>query len=294
MIHKAGDIEDVFFWHDKYGMPRSVDIGGIKSRPNFITDPRPHRLHFYEIIFVTEGQGELRADNDSISVQKGRILIFRPYSIRSWQAEGVDGICLAFEHDFLPPVLWEARDIDETNLFSAVNKPAYVDLPHKSFNELSSRVQMLGSDVDKDEPLVEEVLRAGTIDVLLQLERYIASNPLAFSDISAKQNPIILRFIKAVEIDFQHSHRVDFYADKIGVSERHLNHILNDTLGVSAGIYIRNRLMGEAKRLLRYSELSMQQIAYKLGYSDSAHFSKAFKKQIAMNPSVFRKNIQSK
>ncbi|UTW54132.1 helix-turn-helix domain-containing protein [Kordiimonas sp. SCSIO 12610] len=285
-------IEDVYFWSDKYGMPRGVDIGGIKNRPNFITDNRPHRLHFYEIIFITEGEGQVNLNGETYTVMSGRVLVFRPYSIRSWSARNLDGVCLAFESDFLPPYIYDGRDVDETQVFSLLNKPVYLKPDQELFDTLCQRLKVLARDVDKQELLIDELLRSGASEILLQLERYIASSIGDDRTFSQSQNPIVSKFIKAVETNFRSQHQVQFYAREIAVSERHLNHLLNETLGLSASVYIRRRLVEEAKRLLRHSDMSLGQMAYDLGYADSAHFSKSFKRVSGLTPSRFRQQTQ--
>jgi AraC-like DNA-binding protein len=55
---------------------------------------------------------------------------------------------------------------------------------------------------------------------------------------------------------------------------------------------IRERLISEAKRLLFYSDKSIKEIAYELGFEDAAHFSKFFKNYTNQNPSNVRKTLE--
>jgi YesN/AraC family two-component response regulator len=56
-----------------------------------------------------------------------------------------------------------------------------------------------------------------------------------------------------------------------------------------AGYHIRQRIVQEAKRLALYSDVCMKEIAYLLGFSDTAHFSKFFKKSTGINFSEFKR-----
>ncbi len=49
--------------------------------------------------------------------------------------------------------------------------------------------------------------------------------------------------------------------------------------------------MLEARRLLRYSDLQIQEVAYEIGYDDIQTFSRFFKKQEGVSPSEFKSNI---
>jgi AraC-like DNA-binding protein len=283
------DIEDVYFWSDKYGIPRGVDIGGIKSRPAFITDARPHRVHFYEIIFISEGQGSVAVNEQQIDITPMQLLVFRPYDVRSWKTQGLDGLCLAFEADFMPPKIYAGRNIDETAIFSVTSNKASYSIDSDLFGRLYSHLSDLSGDVDKADTLVDDVLRSGSIEIVLQLERAISKMHAQGNHGPAKHNPVFVKFAHAVEHGFKTNHRVGQYATKIGVSERHLNTIVRRSVGVSPNIYIRGRLVQEAKRLLRYSDSNLQEIAFELGFSDSAHFSKTFKRETGFAPSGYRK-----
>ena len=45
----------IFFWRDKYGFERMLDVGRLPNRGGFITDSSPHRLHFHEFLLVVDG-----------------------------------------------------------------------------------------------------------------------------------------------------------------------------------------------------------------------------------------------
>jgi AraC-like DNA-binding protein len=79
------------------------------------------------------------------------------------------------------------------------------------------------------------------------------------------------------------------YADAVHVSPAHLNENVKRVSGVSAGRHIRQRIVLEAKYNARTTALTMKEVAFKLGFTDSAHFSKFFKKNSGVNFSDFMK-----
>jgi AraC-like DNA-binding protein len=56
---------------------------------------------------------------------------------------------------------------------------------------------------------------------------------------------------------------------------------------------ITDRVLLEAKRLLLYTDLTMNQISLNVGYSDAAYFSRLFKKHVKINPTDFRKQYKN-
>ncbi|MCJ0743080.1 helix-turn-helix domain-containing protein [Pedobacter montanisoli] len=103
-------------------------------------------------------------------------------------------------------------------------------------------------------------------------------------------NPLISKFILLVDSCFKNEHSVAFYAGKLNISSNYLNIICKKHLQLSASSLIQNRVLLEAKRLLKASNLSIKEIVYELDFYDQASFSKFFKLHTGMTPSQFRGN----
>jgi AraC family transcriptional activator of pobA len=81
---------------------------------------------------------------------------------------------------------------------------------------------------------------------------------------------------------------VPFYADQLGVSGPHLNRIVKEATGRSVQDFIALRLAHEAQRELVFSPSSVQEISYRLGFSDPAYFSRFFVKWAGQTPRAWR------
>ncbi len=81
---------------------------------------------------------------------------------------------------------------------------------------------------------------------------------------------------------------VEFYADKLAVTSNYLNRLVKQNLGQSIKQYIQNRRIDEAKRLLRYTELSVADIAEQLNFETSSYFVRAFSKVTKTTPLKYR------
>ena len=75
----------------------------------------------------------------------------------------------------------------------------------------------------------------------------------------------------------------------LSVTPNYLNEVVKKNTGRTAGHHIRQRVALEAKRMGRYSDIAMKEIAYNLGFSDCGHFSKFFKTATGVNFSDFKK-----
>jgi YesN/AraC family two-component response regulator len=100
---------------------------------------------------------------------------------------------------------------------------------------------------------------------------------------------VVKHFMRLLEKEFLLMKMVSDYAEKLFLTPNYLNQIIKKITGHSAGYHIRQRIVLEAKREAVYSDKSMKEISFMLGFSDVGHFSKFFKKLTGMNFVDFRK-----
>lgn len=79
-----------------------------------------------------------------------------------------------------------------------------------------------------------------------------------------------------------------FYADKLYITPKYLSAIIKEVSGRSAAEWVDAFVVLEAKTLLKFSDLSIQEIAYRLNFSTQSFFGKYFKHQTGMSPSEYK------
>jgi AraC family transcriptional activator of pobA len=99
---------------------------------------------------------------------------------------------------------------------------------------------------------------------------------------------LVQRFVELIELHFLEHWQVRDYAEALSISTTHLSRLTRATTGHSALRLIEARLMREARRNLAYTNLSVSTIAYSLGYTDPAYFTRAFKRDSGLSPRAFR------
>ena len=93
--------------------------------------------------------------------------------------------------------------------------------------------------------------------------------------------------------NLQNGVTVQDVARQMAISERQLSRICYHEFGISVGEYIRQLKMEQAKRLLEETDLTIEEIAERLGYSDRFVFSKAFSGYEGMSPAQFRTSLKT-
>ena len=86
--------------------------------------------------------------------------------------------------------------------------------------------------------------------------------------------------------------RVRDYSDLLGVTPSHLAEAVREVTGRTPGQIIRDAQIAEAKRLLRHTDKTIGEIAYSLGFNDSAYFGRFFKREAGVSPGEFRRHVR--
>ena len=99
---------------------------------------------------------------------------------------------------------------------------------------------------------------------------------------------IFRKYNLLVEGHFRTEHTVNYYAQRLNKSPKTLSNIFALYNRKTPVQVIQERIIIEAKRLLSYTDRSVKQITYELGFEDPAYFSNFFKRNTALSPVEFR------
>lgn len=109
-----------------------------------------------------------------------------------------------------------------------------------------------------------------------------AAKPLKREEILFKE------FIRLVSEHHRKERRVDFYAEQLFLSPKHFSTVIKKVSGKTAGQWIDEYVVLEAKTLLKYSVMSIQEVAYYMNFPNPSFFGKYFKQHTGMSPSEYK------
>lgn len=104
-----------------------------------------------------------------------------------------------------------------------------------------------------------------------------------------RKNQTFERFIALVTEYHSTQRGMQFYADKLCLTPKYLSKIVKESSGRTGPEWIDSFVILEAKNLLRYSDLSIKEISYRLEFPSSSVFHKFFKSHTGITPSDYRK-----
>lgn len=118
---------------------------------------------------------------------------------------------------------------------------------------------------------------------------------LSSKECSANRHNIdkrVFQLLEQIDKNFMNEHNTAFYSRQVCLSEKRLNELTKKALGVTVKQLISERLFLEAKKLIHYRELTFKEIAFNLGFNDSAYFSRFFKEQSGLSPEQFKQVLR--
>jgi AraC-like DNA-binding protein len=127
-----------------------------------------------------------------------------------------------------------------------------------------------------------------TINSLLQILLVYIQRCVPSAPASQASQTLIAKLNEAIAHNHYALAKPTFYAKKLNTSVRLLNKATSEVADQSLGQYIRNQTLQEAKRLLSFETMTCNEVAYCLGFSDPAYFSRFFKREVGVAPKIFR------
>lgn len=104
----------------------------------------------------------------------------------------------------------------------------------------------------------------------------------------ALQGKVVDDFITLAQQNFRKERFLDFYAQKLEITPKHLSRTVKKQTGFTAVEWIERLVILEAKAMLKSSNLNIQQIADELNFPSQSFFGKYFKKHVGISPKDFR------
>ena len=108
------------------------------------------------------------------------------------------------------------------------------------------------------------------------------------SQTTTRSKMIFEQFIRLVGEHHMKYRNVGFYADKLCLTPKYLSKLIKGASGKSAPEWIDSYVILEAKNLLKYSDITIKEIVYRLNFPNQSVFYKFFKARTGMTPSEYR------
>ncbi|MCA8829175.1 AraC family transcriptional regulator [Hymenobacter pini] len=253
---------------------------------NFPGVSQPHAHDFYLLLYVTEGHGTHTIDLISYELKPGSLFFMTPGQVHQWQlSENAQGYVVLFEADFYL-FRYPGSRLFEYPFFQHAHAPVlYLPSPDLALGPIMER---MWREHLSPAPQQDEVFRAYLLLCLeLAARQYPADEPRPAGEPRHAQQ-LLREFGSLLNQHFRQQREVQQYADWLHVSPNHLNALCKRHLAKTASTLIQERVLIEARRLLRHTDATVAQIADQLGFEDASYFGRYFRKHTGQTPETFR------
>ncbi len=170
------------------------------------------------------------------------------------------------------------------------NSNSVIEMTVEEQENLTMIYNMIRRKIREDRPFTSKAL-ASLFEVLFYDALGIYASRSEQGVRKTRREELLSEFIDILEKNFKTERAVSFYADKLFVTPKHLSAVLKEVSGRTAGEWIDNRVILEAKLMLRTTGMNVQEISSALNFSNQSFFGKYFKHLTGTSPRDYRSKL---
>ncbi len=254
---------------------------------NKIHASEPHSHSYYQILWFFKEGGQHFVDFNGYPIKENSVFFIAKNQIHYFENErSYEGILIHFNESFLMQ-----SDVDiflKYNVFNNQGKPCYC-INESIKTTANSYIQLIKKELLQKMAFGHaQIVRYLLKSLLIVFERAHqehSTETLTFTNHYALQ---YLQFRELLEQHFSKGCGVKEYASALNISSKTLTTITNTIVAKSPSVLIAERIILEAKRLLSFTTLHSNEIAYRLGFEDASYFVKYFKRYTQKSPGAYR------
>lgn len=245
-----------------------------------------HTMEYY-CIYIFMEDIDLEIENIPYSVKAGNIAFLGPEKqIVFGKAEGHQILIIAFSSSF-----YERSSKDSLFLNSQLFFNYYTDLFIAPFlNTEQMKVvfmERMEAFQKKDENLYVSAAHNAIERLILDAFLYIPNEEIN-KDVKFDYLHYVNRFKILLQRDYKSEKKVSHYACELNITSRRLTEMTEYVLGKTAKSIIIEKVITEFKRALAFTNFTISEISYDLGFNDEGNFSNFVKKHTGKNPSEMK------
>ncbi|WP_372772813.1 helix-turn-helix transcriptional regulator [Mangrovibacterium sp.] len=285
-------IPEVQFRSEKTTQVNDFEFVALEDLMSAIAKPRdhnpyqPHRLGFFVILIITEGEVNHIVDFKIHTLRAGDVMVMSKGQIHAFdEFSKYKGYLVLFTEAFMQKYMAQSTIAQINHLYNYFLRQEKISNPYH--NHIILRV--LNEELKSNSPSLPNIV--GSIISIYLLKLNEENNRSTVVSIDNKNLDFFSHFKQLLEEHFSKTRDAKAYASELSISYKHLNEVCNEIANVTAKSFIDRYVILEAKRMLVSTSLSVKEIAFKLGFDEPTNFLKYFKKHTNITPVEFRNTL---
>lgn len=250
----------------------------------------PLRINALVIAICTKGSGKIGIDLREYELKENTLIVIQPKNYLYLTQYSPDFRCavVACSKHVVDDVLPKLTDILPI-LIHHRTEPV-TQLTEEEAEGIKTFYHILRNKLKRpDAPFLKQQVMCMLQAALYEMMGIHQKNATCISQQRSRKEEIMAKFILAVSEDFRIERQVAYYANKLCITPKHLSSVVKEISGRTAGDWIENYVVMEAKVLLKTTDMTIQEIALYLNFANQSFFGKYFKNHTGYSPTSYRK-----
>lgn len=251
----------------------------------------PCRLDAITILVCLRGHLDYVVNLEHYVVTESSILVNTPENIIQFRgSENLEAYAVLISSDLLKEMPYDMLQM--ANSYLPVKKHFHSPIQVGQIAPLLPFYELLrfslSHNVPETDDIVKSLLQAFLLSVISLMRQHQVATDIDLA--SSRANRVLFeKFMNALSAHHQQERTVQFYADKLCVTPKYLSMAVKQYSGKSPSDWICEYVIAEAKSLLHYSNIPVQQVAFHLNFPSQSSFGKFFKQQTGISPLQYAK-----
>lgn len=238
------------------------------------------RYDFHQVIWFKKAGGNpaYSLDFKEYTIADNQVVVVFPGQIDILDTEGKEGYLFAIHNENF----FHINQHIQSYYLNGYASNVFITLDDSTSFILNRLMELILQEYQEENRIV-------LMESYMQAFLFHVSSLYEFSDtFKNKPDTAVSELMKLVDDNFMVERDTDFYATQLGLSNKKVNELSVKGTGKTIKQHLQERLLLEIKKEIRLGAKSLKEIAFELGFSEPAYFTRFFKQQTGMTPSEFK------
>lgn len=276
------EMSDVFYLSD------DLVIATLSAQNNTTAD-YPAMIDGFSAIIMMAGEATVSIDMETYQVRPNTVVFFNPNSIiRTVKCSAnATAYFLAFSKSFVNEIQIDLST--SLPVYMRFGKAPLLSVTPQDVDEIRQLFQMiktmLRSDKERYRHEIIRTLFTAAFYIITEINQRDRTEEMK----QGRCEVLFNEFMTLLQRYNKQERSVSFYAKQLNITPKYLSSAVKEVSGKTAARWIDESVILEAKALLKYSGMSIQEIAYHLNFSTQSFFGKYFKQHTGTSPSRYKR-----